>query len=56
MRQFHARERDGRGTKGLEGEHRRAAAFDGAMVLLNDVVEIPGATNHHTLQIRILFP
>jgi putative intracellular protease/amidase len=38
------------------GEHRCAAALDGAMVLLHDVIEIPGAAYHYPLQIRNLFP
>jgi hypothetical protein len=46
MHEFHARERNGRRAKGLEGKHRRAATLDRSMVLLNDVVEIP-ATAHH---------
>src|SRR5580698_8031279 len=55
MRQFHAGEGNGRGTKGFKREHRCAAAFDGAMVLLNDVIEVPGLAYHNSLQIWILF-
>jgi hypothetical protein len=46
MRKFHAHERNGGRAKGLEGKHRRAAALDRSMVLLDYVVEIP-ATAHH---------
>ena len=46
MCEFHTRERYGRRAKGLEGKHRRAAALDRSMVLLDYVVEIP-ATAHH---------
>jgi hypothetical protein len=56
MRQLHTRKRDGSGAKGLKTQHRRAAALDGAMVLLNDIVEIPAFTYHHRSQIGILFP
>jgi molybdopterin-biosynthesis enzyme MoeA-like protein len=56
MRQLHASEGDGSGTEGLKAEHRRAATLDGAMVLLNDIVEIPGFAYHHRSQIRIFFP
>jgi len=38
MREFHARERNGRRAKGFEGKHGRAAALDCPMVLLDDVV------------------
>jgi hypothetical protein len=43
MRKFHVRKRHGRRTKGIERKHRRAAALDGSMVLLDDVVEIATA-------------
>lgn len=40
MRKLDTRQRDGRGSKRLKARHGSAAAFDRAMVLLDDVVEI----------------
>ena len=56
MREFHARERNGCGAKGLEGKHRRAAALDRSMVLLDDVVEITATAYDHGLPPGILMP
>jgi hypothetical protein len=41
MGKLHARERNGGCAKGLHGQHRRTTSLDRAMVLLDDVVEIP---------------
>jgi hypothetical protein len=54
MGEFHAREGDRRRSKRFERKHWRAAALDGPMVLLNDVVEIPIAADHHGSPIWIL--
>ena len=56
MRQFHAGERDGRGAERLESEHRRAAPLYGTMVLLDDVIEVSAAADHHGLQLRFFHP
>src|ERR1700730_1943754 len=56
MREFHARERNDRGAKGLERKHRRAAALDRSMVLLDDVVEITATAYDHGLPAGILLP
>ena len=45
MRMLDTRQRDGGGSKRLKARHGSAAAFDRAMVLLDDVVEI--ATTPH---------
>jgi len=46
MREFHARECNGRGAEGLKGKHRRTAALDRSMVLLDGVVEITATAYH----------
>jgi len=40
MGQFHAGDRDGRGRERLEAGHRRTALLDGAVVLLDEVIEV----------------
>jgi hypothetical protein len=45
MRELDARERSGGCAKGLHGQHGCATSLDRAMVLLDDVVEIPAAAD-----------
>jgi hypothetical protein len=41
-----ASDQDSGAAKGLESEHRPGDAFDGAVVLLDDVVEVLGLAHH----------
>src|SRR6202044_2279410 len=54
MRELHARERRGGCAKGLHGQHWRTTSLDRAMVLLDDVVEIPTTANLDRPPARIL--
>jgi hypothetical protein len=54
MGKLHARERNGGGAKGLHGQHRRTSSLDRAMVLLDDVVEIPATADLDGLPLAIL--
>jgi len=45
MREFHAGECDRRGPEGPEAQHRGAAALDGSMVLLDDVVKVAAVSD-----------
>jgi hypothetical protein len=56
MREFHARERNGRRAKGLESKHRRAAALYRSMVLLDDVVKITATAHQDGPPFGILLP
>jgi hypothetical protein len=56
MRELHARERNGRRAKGLEGKHRHAATLDRSMVLLDDVVEVSATAYDDTLPPGIFLP
>jgi hypothetical protein len=53
MGEFNAGQRNGRVSKGLETHHGSASAFDRAMVLLNNIVEIAAAPHLHELPLRI---
>jgi len=53
--QLDSRQRHRGRPEGLESQHRPAAPFDGAVVLLHDVVEVLTASNHHKLPLWI-FP
>ena len=46
VRQFNARKRDRRRRKRLKRKHRGAAALDGSMILLDDVVEVTPASHN----------
>ena len=54
VRQLNPGERDLRGLEGLESQHRGAAAFDGSMVLLDDIVQIPAVAHSDILPSRVL--
>ncbi len=54
MRQLNASERYRRIAKRFEAQHGRAAAFDRAMILLNDVVEVGTFPDENILPPRIL--
>jgi len=54
--EFHARERNGRRAKSLEGKHRRAATLNRSMVLLDDVVQIAVTSHHDGAPLGILLP
>jgi hypothetical protein len=41
---------------GLHGQHRRTTSLDRAMVLLDDVVEIPATADLDGLPVEILLP
>ena len=49
MRQFDTGERDGSGLQRLQAQHRGAATFDRAVILLDNVVEIAATANQYRL-------
>jgi hypothetical protein len=49
MRQLDARERYRYISERFEAQHRSAAAFDRAMILLNDVVQVGAAPDENIL-------
>src|ERR1700730_5109544 len=54
MRELDAGKRDGRVRERFESSHRRAASLDGAVVLLNEVVQILIRPNLHVAPARML--
>ncbi len=54
MRQLDAGERYRRVAERLEAQHLSAAAFDRAMILLNDVVQVAAVPDENILPPRIL--
>jgi hypothetical protein len=54
MRELHASEGSGGCAKGLHGQHGRTTSLDRAMVLLDDVVEIPAAADLDGLPVGVL--
>ena len=56
MGEFNACQRDHGRPIGIDPEPRRAAAFDGPVVQLDDIVEIPPAADDDALPPRVLLP
>jgi hypothetical protein len=54
MRQLDAGKLDGCGPERLEPQHELAAPFDGPVILLHDVVQVPVGSNQHKLPLGIL--
>ena len=53
---FHPRNRTARRPKGLESEHGAHEPFHGAMVLLNDIIQILGVANDDRRLVRSTDP
>src|SRR5277367_878348 len=56
MRELHASERNSGCAKGLHRQHRCTTSLDRAMVLLDDVVEIPATADLDGIPIVSLLP
>ncbi len=54
MSEFNAGKRDRRRAETLQAEHRRTALLDGAMILLDHIVQIAARPNFHALPSTVL--